>query len=246
MPRFFVIQDQISSSSAVTLSGQEAHHLRVMRHQPGDYIYVTDGSGHQYKGKIKEMGGARVIIEILEEVNRSQKSRPRITLGQAIPRFNQLEFILQKTTELGVDRICLLQTERSFLKKHKPVSPNRWQRWERLITEAAKQSGRIDFPEILTPQTLDHFLITEPEGDIKICLWEEAESDQAIKDFLREINPHDSISMIIGPEGSFSHEEIRKIEASGYHLLSCGPRIMRVETAALTCMAICQYEWGDF
>jgi len=246
MPRLFIIQDRISTSSVVTLPGQEAHHLRVMRLQRGDEIYITDGSGHRYRGQIKDMARAQVTIEILKKVNLSQKSRPKITLGQAIPRFNKLEFIIQKTTELGVDRICLLQTERSFLQKHKPLSQNRWQRWERIMTEAAKQSGRTDFPEIVPPHPLDHFLKSEPDAVIKICLWEGMDSERSIKDFIKKIKSPDSVSIIVGPEGSFSQKELDKIKASGYDLFSCGPRIMRVETASLTCMAICQYEWGDF
>jgi 16S rRNA (uracil1498-N3)-methyltransferase len=156
-----------------------------------------------------------------------------------------MEFILQKATELGVDRIYPLQTERSFLRKDKSLSQNRWQRWKRIIKEAAKQSGRTDLPSLIFPQPMDSFLKKGPETNLKICFWEGSDPEKSLKDLLRDLKRPDSISILIGPEGSFSQKEIENIRASGYNLLFCGPRIMRVETAALTCMAICRYEWGD-
>ena len=245
MPRLFLHQKRISAPSVVRLTGDEVHHLRVMRLKPGDFIYISDGSGNQYKAEIKAITRALAEIEIHKSELVPRKPRPKIILGQAIPRFTKIEFILQKATELGVDDICLLQTERSFLPKDRPFSQNRWHRWKRIVSEAAKQSGRTDIPILFPPKTLDAFLEKEPDSDLKICLWEGGDQENGIKDILRAQKKPDAISVLIGPEGSFSENEIEKIRAAGYQTLSCGPRIMRVETAALTCMAICQYEWGD-
>ncbi|MCI0468577.1 MAG: RsmE family RNA methyltransferase, partial [Nitrospirae bacterium] len=155
------------------------------------------------------------------------------------------EFILQKAAELGVNHIYPLKTERSFLACDKALSQNRLKRWERIVSEATKQCGRADVPVISAPQTIDHFLEETSSLDIKICLWEGENQGQSLRDFLKGIDKPESVSILIGPEGSFSICEIGKIRASGYQTLTCGPRIMRVETAAITCMAICQYEWGD-
>lgn len=245
MSRLFWINEKLCISSHVKLSGDELHHLRAMRITPGDVIKIADGSGGFYKAQIVEMTRAQAILKIIQEERLLKKLRPNITLAQAIPRYSKIEFILQKATELGVDRIYPLHTERSFLRKDKSLSQNRWQRWERIIKEAAKQCGRTDLPSLFYPQAMDSFLQGGPDADIKICFWEGSDPEKSLKDLLRGLKRPDSISMLIGPEGSFSQKEIGNIRESGYHLLFCGPRIMRVETAAITCMAICRYEWGD-
>jgi len=245
MPRLFFHQTQISAPSVICITGDEVHHLRVMRLKPGDFIYISDGSGHRYKALIISMTRAQAELEIQKSDLLPRKSRPKFILGQAIPRFAKMEFILQKATELGVDDICPLQTERSFLPRDRAFSQNRWHRWKRIVSEAAKQSGRTDVPALSPPRTLDSFLEKKPDPDLKICLWEGGDPEKGIKDILRAQKKPDAISLLIGPEGSFSENEIERIRSSGYRTLSCGPRIMRVETAALACMGICQYEWGD-
>ncbi|MGA1864803.1 MAG: RsmE family RNA methyltransferase [bacterium] len=245
MSRLFWINEKLYVSSHVEFSGEELHHLRAMRITPGDVINIANGSGDFYKAQIIEMTRAQAVLKIIKEEKLPKRPRPKINLGQAIPRYSKTEFILQKATELGVDIIYPLQSERSFLPQNKSLSQNRWQRWERIIKEAAKQSGRVDLPSLIFPQTMDSFLKNGPEADLKICFWEGSDPGKNLKDLLRSLKRPDSISMLVGPEGSFSQKEIENIRASGYHLLFCGPRIMRVETAALTCMAICRYEWGD-
>lgn len=244
MPRLFLVNEKLYVSSYVEFSGDELHHLRVMRIVPGDFINIANGSGDFYKAQIIEITRAHAILKIIEEKRSQKRPKLKITLGQAVPRYSKIEFILQKATELGVDRIYPLQTERSFLRKDKSLSQNRWQRWERIITEAAKQSGRTDLPSLIFPQAMDSFLKEGVEASLKICLWEGSDPKKSLKGLLRGLERPDSISILIGPEGSFSHKEIVNIREAGYHLLFCGPRIMRVETAALACIAICQYEWG--
>lgn len=245
MSRLFWINEKLYVSSHIKFSGDELHHLRTMRIVPGDVINIANGSGDFYKCQILEMTRAQAVLIVIKEEKLPKRTRPKINLGQAVPRYSKIEFILQKATELGVDSIYPLQTERSFLRKNKSLSQNRWQRWERIIKEAAKQSGRVELPSLILPQTMDSFLKKGPVADLKICFWEGSEHGKSLKDLLESLKRPDSISMLIGPEGSFSQKEIENIRASGYYLLFCGPRIMRVETAALTCMAICRYEWGD-
>jgi len=356
MPRLFFVSERISSSP-VTLTGDEVHHLRVMRLGPGDCIYITDGSGLRYRAEILEMTRARSTMKILAEEPLPPRSRPRIMLAQAIPRYSAIEVILQKATELGVDCIYPLQTDRSFSPRTTSLSHHRWQRWERIVIEAAKQSGRIDIPSLATPQPLEDFLHREglmhrerishgekpsqgrellhaknpshienlshgrkfldgedlrdpvhvkdiakgreplhednllqgrgnhlhredisKGGDhlhgkdpvqwknpsygsdlsrgedplnvktdsyFKFCLWEGADPHQRMKDVFSGMQRPESILILVGPEGSFSPDELELISESGCHLISCGYRIMRVETAALMAVSVCQYEWGD-
>ncbi len=246
MPRFFFAQEKISGLlSSVILSQEEFHHLKVMKLKPGDNIYLIDGSGYQYKAQIITMGMSTATVKILAKESISKSPSLKIILGQAIPRFPKIEFILQKATELGVNNICPLKTERSFLAKDKNLSQNRWHRWERIVLEAAKQSGRTCLPELFTPQTLDSFLEQSKDVNLKLCLWEDEGERKNLKSLLRGFRKAESVSILIGPEGSFSRDEIEKIKASGYKTVLCGPRIMRVETAAIACISICQYEWGD-
>lgn len=246
MPRLFLVEKIADPSLPVHISGEELKHLRVMRLKPGDLINITDGSGGRYKAQIAEVTRTRGVINILRSDFSRVALKPKITLGQAIPRFSKMEMILQKTTELGVNCICPLRTERSFLPQGKGLSANRWERWVRITSQAAKQSGRTSLPRLVMPQTLDSFLQNESDAGLKLCIWEGVEQDKGLKDILKRLEKADSISLLIGPEGSFSPDEIERIKCFGYHTLLCGPRIMRVETAALIIVAICQYEWGDF
>lgn len=245
MPRFFFVHERISSSPYVVLCAEEANHLRVMRLKAGDTIFITDGYGYRYKALLVELGRAKAVLKTLGKDSLPESRRPIIILGQVIPRFSKIEFILQKATELGVDRICPLKAERSFLAHNKALSQNRWKRWERIVLETAKQSGRIQLPALASPQTMDSFLKENLEVNLKICLWEGEDKAQSLRDLLKTQKRPESVSILIGPEGSFSQDEIKRIKASGYQTVLCGPRIMRVETAAITCIAIFQYEWGD-
>lgn len=244
MPRLFLIKRGIVKSPFVTLQEDETNHLRVMRLKPGDIIRVADASGARYRAQIKEQTRETTLLKILEQEASPKGISLSITLGQAIPKFSQMEFVLQKATELGIERICPLQTERGFLSKEKSLTQNRWERWKRICEEAAKQCGRAKLPLLMTPQPLDSFLSLA--SDLRICLWEGEKKIQGIRDLFREIKRPETITLLVGPEGSFSPEEIEKIRKSGYYTLPCGQRIMRVETAALAITAICQYEWGDF
>ncbi|MGA1794580.1 MAG: RsmE family RNA methyltransferase [bacterium] len=350
MPRLFFVSERILSSP-VTLAGDEVHHLRVMRLEPGDCIYVTDGSGLRYRAEILEMTRARATLKILNEEPPPPRSRPRIMLAQAIPRYSAIEIILQKATELGVDCIYPLQTERSFSPRTTSLSHHRWRRWDRIVIEAAKQSGRTDIPCLAPPQPLEDFLhgegLVRGEGPLpgkgplkgndlsqgekllpreqpsqklsqgeellhkpssgedpwqrslqdenplhkpssredprlkslageaplqksssreaprlksssreaprlkradkyfKICLWEGADPPQHMRDVFSGVKRPDSILILVGPEGSFTTYELDMIRESGFSIISCGYRIMRVETAALMAVAVCQYEWGD-
>lgn len=244
MPRFF-FSKKIADSKNIELSEEETHHLRVIKLRQGDIVDVTDGSSCRFKARIVDMGKTNALLTIISKSPMLKKTPLRILLGQAVPRFSKFEFILQKTTELGVNEIFPLRTQRSFLQKDAALSQNRWTRWNRIILEAAKQSGRIDFPSLHKPQDIMHFLDNSKYSGCKMCLFEEEENKENLRDVLKRINPPETVIILIGPEGGFSKIEIEKIRDCGFNSLFCGPRIMRVETAATMFISICQYEWGD-
>jgi len=248
MPRFFLVREKIShAASSINLPPEEIHHLRVMKLKPGDIIYISDGAGSKYKGEITEIAQSKATVKITSKVASAKGVSLKIILGQAIARFKKVEFILQKAAELGIYNITPIRTERSFLSRGIDINQNRFKRWERIVTEAAKQSGRADLPILSKPEDLDTFLEKSYDTDIKLCFWEdERDNKMGLKHILSPLRKPAGISILIGPEGGFSPREIEKIRSAGYITLLCGPRIMRVETAAITSIAICQYEWGDF
>lgn len=245
MPRVFLF-NEIESSTFITLSKEETFHLRVIKSKRGDIVNLIDGSGYRFRARVVEIKKTFAKLEIISKDLLLKSPGICINLAQAISRFNRFEFILQKATELGVNGIFPLITERSFLSVGKSLNENRWKRWNKIVLEASKQSGRLDFPGLLSPQSIDIFLGNCKDFELKLCLWEEEENENNLRDMLRVFSKPKTVCILVGPEGGFSKGEAEKIKQADFKTLLCGPRIMRAETAALAFISICQYEWGDF
>ena len=249
MPRFFIASKKISPREILSLSNDEMRHLKVLRLKKGDELIVSDGLGEEFNAEIIKIGNKEIQVYIQNKKKSSPSTKPSLILGQAIPRFSKMELILQKGVELGVDIICPITTTRSYISKTN-LNPNRWERWARVVKEAGKQSGRSLIPKLNKPIAFSEFLknkdlpILDESLHPKLLLWE-GEKSQNIKETLKSFSKHPlSISILVGPEGGFSHLEVMQAREGGYRTTSLGPWIMRVETAAIAILSILQYEWG--
>lgn len=227
------------TSKEITIRGEQARHLSVLRIKPGELIKIFDGLGHRYVAKVIKPSRKEVLAEIIKEEVYSAESPLSIILAQGIPKSDKMDFIIQKTTELGVKTISPIITERSEVRETAKL-----ERWRKIAISASQQSGREKIPEIEEPVTFEDFLKKNVYYHLGIIFSEE-EKNQNLKKALKGFEGSTTITLLIGPEGGFSPAELTLAIERGFIPASLGPRILRTETAAITAISIIQYELGD-
>ena len=219
------------AADRATLAGPEAHHLiHVMRAAPGVKVVLFDGSGAEFHAIVERVGRSEVELAILtrEEINREL---PRdLTLGVALPKGDRQKWLVEKTVELGVTRLVPLRTQRGVAQ---PVEQT-LSRLRRSVIEASKQCGRNRLMQIEEPQSWPDFVVSAANVHCRLLAHPHGACEPKF-----EIAPHltNSALLAVGPEGGFVADEVAQAVAAGWHTVDLGPRILRVETAALLLVA---------
>lgn len=239
MPRLF-LPGNFSEKDIITIIGEKARYLStVLRCNRGDQILITDDKGNSYSAIIMNISGKEATAEILGEQSLNRESPLRITLLQGILKGVKMDLVIQKTTELGVNRIIPVITERSQLRETRKLL-----RWQKIAEEASRQSGRNIIPEISKPVEFDGiFNQSEMISGKGIIFWEEG--GERLSDILKRFDKTAGISLFTGPEGGFTEKEVGTASENGFAVASLGRRIIRAETAAIAAISILQYELGD-
>jgi len=241
MHRFFV-PEQGFQGQIVLLSGADARQIRkVLRLKPGDLIEVLNGEGSSFLAILERVSQAEVRGRLLKTGEDRDESHLSITLAQVLPRLTKMDLIVQKATELGVSRIIPLLAERAHFRGE--VAEFRVNRWRRIAKESAEQCGRKAIPPIDLPQNLLSFLNQDIPGE-KILFWE-GETKRRLREVLRANFTPSNYTLLVGPEGGFSPQEVERATGKGYIPVSLGKRILRAESVALVALALLQYERGD-
>jgi len=228
-----------------SLAEGDLHYLRsVQRMKPGNRLTLFDGRGREYSAVIVELTAQRALLEIIA-ANRAPARPGRITLIQALPKAQKMDFIVQKATELGVDEIRPFPSARSVPVLTPEKARVKTERWRKIAQEAAKQCRRADVPAVAEIAPLSEVLKAMEPDALKLIFWEE-ESRQGLKDLLQKSSDAGAFSIIVGPEGGLTPEEVEAATASGFVSVSLGKQILKVETAAVAILAILQYEAGLF
>lgn len=214
--------------------------VRVMRLHPGDALEVFS-NGHRYECRLSAVLPDGVQLQIIRELPVPVRSKIKLNLGQAIPKGEKFDWLIQKTTELGVSEIFPLITERTIVRPSE--SRSRIQRWNEIADHAAGQSENAFPPLIHPPQDLLDYLKSQISG-LQLFL-HEREGAKSLKEILQNENPAE-ITYLVGPEGGWTPAETEAIEQSGFQKVHLGSRILRSETAGLALTSIIQYELGDF
>ena len=244
MKRFFFTSAQ-RSGNRVVLNRAESHHLRrVLRLSTGNRVELYDGTGAVFVAEIVELGNSATVSIIgREETDAAQKSG--VVVGQGVVKNKNIEVVLQKCTELGVDAVIPFVGRYSQGNRVRQYH-GKEERRRRIIDEACKQSGRtvpLDlrplcaFDEIIAGDRYD-------EGILKLLFWEK-ENTTGLQNYGRELEQSDSVILLFGPEGGFYDEEIDKARQQGWQIVGLGERILRAETAAIASVAIVQHYRGN-
>lgn len=235
MRSFLVTDVDFRLNESIMLPEDVQHHLtRVLRLEAGATFRLFDGSGRVAEAVLQDDGRA-----CLCHIHDSLPAPCQIRLIQGIPKGDKTELILQKGTELGVSQFHLVTTERSVVRFKS--NSRQTLRWQKIIQEAARQSGQYHLPGLQCSNSLKDALREDP-ADLKLLLWEQCETPLA--DVLGD-NRCRQISVIVGPEGGITEAEAAEAVSHGYRPVSLGPRILRTETAGLAIIAVLQYLYGD-
>ncbi len=240
MSRFFVPKECVKGN-LIHIGGKESHHITdVMRLKALDKVVTFDGTGKEYSGFIREVKNKSVTIEIVEVKSPAGKDRARITLIQAIPKKDKMDYIVEKSTELGVSSIIPVVTGRTIPDWDEDKKSAIVERWNKIAREASKQCGRSDIPEI--SQIKDFSAIAADASGYDLALIA-ALDDRAVKlrDMLKPLTGG-KVVIAIGPEGDFTPDEIKSARDGGFKLVNLGPRVLKSDTAGLFVLAILNYE----
>jgi 16S rRNA (uracil1498-N3)-methyltransferase len=231
--RLYVPVDRLGGRR-LTLTGPEHRHLgRVLRARPGDLVTLFDGAGGEVEARVVEVDRAQTELELGARRSAAVPGAP-VTLLCAIPRGPRMDFLVQKTAELGVCRLVPLITARSVARPG--AEAGRRSRWEKIAREAARQCGRADVPAIEAPTPLSIAIAAPGLPARRLALFE-GERQRSLRSELSGTSPA-ATALLIGPEGGFAPDEIEAARAAGFVAVGLGRLILRVETAAIVALAL--------
>jgi 16S rRNA (uracil1498-N3)-methyltransferase len=209
----------------------------VLRKRDGDDVEVIDSAAQRFNARL-EIDGRTARAELVDLRESPKTAMPRITVAQGIPKGQKMDFVVEKLTELGVEAIVPLQSERTIVPE---PGANKLERWRRLAKTAAQQCGRAEIPQIDEPVALEELLTRAGNFDVVLFPWELADRVPLRDRLPGLIADAKRVLVIVGPEGGFSHAEAQAAQDAGAQLVSLGERILRTETAALVAVALIAY-----
>jgi 16S rRNA (uracil1498-N3)-methyltransferase len=205
----------------------------------GMQLVLFNGSGLEYHGTLKSLNKKRGLVSIEETIDPSTESSLKTLLAIGISRGERMDYVIQKTTELGVSSIQPLYTEFCEVKLNEKRVGKKHEHWEQVSISACEQSGRVAPPKILPPVSLPEWLESSLDYQALFLL------DQNNSAVLNKSEKPNSIVYLAGPEGGLSEKEKALAFSKGFSGLSLGPRTLRTETAPVAALSLFQYLWEN-
>lgn len=235
MPRFFT--NEIDENN-ITLTGSDAVHVgRSLRMKPGEPLTVCCG-GIDYNCEISEITSDTVYLSLKEKVVCAAEPNIEVTLFQAVLKMDKLEYIIQKSVELGVSRIVPMLTRRCVSRPDERDFAKKLARLNKIAAEAAKQSGRGIIPQVTPIVSYKKALEMMKELDRNVLLYEE---EGGVSFGEVDLTGAKTVGLVIGSEGGFDREEAEACTAVGAAQVWLGKRILRCETAPITALSILMF-----
>lgn len=233
--RRFFIESLAGPGERCELDPDESHHLiHVMRAKPGERVALFDGRGHEADAQVVEVGRRHATLEVIATRESDVEPRLKLTIACAPPRSNRMDFLVEKCAELGVTRLVPLLTERGVVDPERRMT-NQLRRWRRAAIEAAKQCGSARLMQIHEPTTLNAlFDEVLPDSDRLVA----SPSCNTLQWRELQLACAGEATVLIGPEGGFTDDELRAAVKHRFKPFSLGPHVLRVETAAIAAAAV--------
>lgn len=240
MPRFFV-PTELSIGSMINLPDAVAHHCQVLRLGIGDPVMLFNGTGGAYVASLCLIEKKRVSAE-LKLFDPTEVELPyALTLAQALPEAGKMDWIVEKAVELGAAGIQPLTAQRCVTRLNAERAEKRRSHWHSIIASACEQCGRNRLPQL---GELHDFKPWVSQQDLHRRIILSPYADQSLADWARH-HPAQALTLIIGPEGGLTEQEVQQAVSHGALALSMGARILRTETAGLSAIATINAHWGD-
>jgi len=231
-PRFYC-PVPVLAGQELALPASVAHHVRVRRLAEGETVVVFDGRGGEIAGTLRFEGKITTVL-LGQHLAKEAELGGEITLIQALPSGDKMDWIIEKAVELGVRRLIPVAAQRSVLKLSGPRLEKRLEHWRGIITAASEQCGRNQLMHLDAPQTLEQALTaTAPEQRL-LCDPEAAHTlAEHIQASLKLEKKMDTLCLLIGPEGGWSPEEVAAATRQAVTKIKFGSRVLRTETAGV-------------
>ena len=227
-------------NDTLTLSKNASHHIGVvLRMTVNDLITLFPGDGFEYIARITEISRKATQVHIESKTAKNTESSREINLAQALSKGDRMEWVIQKSVELGVSNITPIITQHSVVRLDQERLEKKQQQWQEIAISACEQSGRVIVPTIHTPCLFINYLQTV--NDNYRFILHPNNNDTWRK---TTFNPG-NISLLIGPEGGFSNGEVKQAGNFLFTPIGLGPRILRTETATVVALSILQMLAGD-
>jgi 16S rRNA (uracil1498-N3)-methyltransferase len=243
MARFHLPRECWGPEAALT--GDEARHLsQVLRVREGGHISVFDGMGASAPAEVVRITRHRVELRI-GEIGHSDARRPAVLLAQAVPKGKTMDWIVQKSVELGVAEIQPLITRNTVVQVGDDEAPKKREKWQRVALEACKQCGQNFLPAVAEPCDFASWIAGVGEMAGVKLIASLTDGARPFREVLRDLpGVPDAVTLLIGPEGDFTPEETSAALAAGFVPVTLGDIVLRVETASLFGMSALRYEFA--
>lgn len=239
MPRFFV---NTPFNNTIIISGDDAKHIsRSLRMKIGENLTVCDANGNDYLCTISEINNDNILLNVISSYKNISEPNINITLYQAIPKSDKMDFIVQKAVELGVYKIIPVITSRCIARPDKKNKNKKLDRLNKIALSAAQQSGRGIIPSVEDIVSFDNAINEMTKDDLSIIFYES--KGKTLKNIIDK--NHKNISIMIGAEGGFDIDEINKAISLNINIVNLGPRILRCETAPICAISSIMYATGN-
>lgn len=236
------ISSQLESGKTISLEKASASHInRVLRMKEGDALILFNGEGGEYSASITSSERHDVTVQIKQFTDKDCESPIKISLVQGISRGERMDYTIQKAVELGVHEIIPVLTERGVvhLKGERLLKKER--HWQAVAVSACEQCGRNLIPFVHTPITLKNWLAKDNLHPTALVL-----DPLATQNIKQACSGDGAVTLLAGPEGGLSEDEMEIVHESGFTGIQLGPRVLRTETAALAAIAALQTLHGDY
>ena len=243
MTRFFVEPAEMIPDR-ICLTGENAAHARVLRLKEGEEVLVCDGRGSECLCAVESVGSGQLTLTVRERRASVSEAAVRVGIYVGFPKADKLEHIIQKATELGAAEIVAFPTARCVSRPDEKSLSKKLDRWQKIASSAAEQSGRGVIPRVRVLPNYARALEEAKQADIAMLFYENERATTLRMALSRQ--KYRTVSLMTGPEGGLEPGEVRQAEQAGLAVCTLGRRILRCETAPLCALAAVMYDAGEF
>ncbi len=238
IPRFYCPALGAVGEEVTLPADAHRHAVQALRLKVGAVVRLFDGAGAECEASLHTVSKRESSAIVSKNVIIDAESPLSMTLIQGISRGERMDYTLQKAVELGVNRIVPIITARCNVQLSGQRADKKLGHWQGVIVSACEQSGRQYLPTLDGITTFDE-MITEFNNGSRLIL------EPTAKQGFKTLQAQTATSLLIGPEGGFTEEEVMQATKKGFEAIQFGPRILRTETAAVSALAVMQAMWGD-